>query len=322
MASGEFERIARIRSAAARRRPGIVLGIGDDAALLAPRPGFDTAISTDLFVENVHFRREWTTSRQLGAKAVAVAVSDMAAIGAQPAAVLLSLAIPADIGDADLDGFLAGASSEADRWNASIVGGDLSRSPDGLVVDVVLVGHVEEGRALRRSGAIASDDLYVSGVLGTSAAGLQALRASGEDTVDDAERDVLIRAHLAPEPRVALGRALVTRDLARCAIDVSDGLSSDLRHLCDESDVGASIVAELLPAPAGIAYALHGGEQYELLFAAPVHHRADIDALAGELGLPLTRIGRFEGPAHDVWLETGGELTRLEPGGFDHFADR
>lgn len=317
--SGEFERIAAIGRLTGGRGRGVVLGIGDDSALLVSRAGFDTAVSSDLLVEGVHFRLDWTSPEQLGHKALAVSLSDMAAMGAAPCAAVVSLALPSGIGDGFIEAFYLGATAIADRFETSIVGGDLSWSPSSIVIDSVLVGHVEEGRALRRDRARAGQDVYVSGELGTSACGLARLLASGHDSIGMALDDAFLRAHLVPEPRVVLGRALVERCLASAAIDVSDGLSSDLAHVCDASGVGAVLEATAIPAPAGLQMALHGGEQYELVFAADPCHRDSIAEIAAELGLPLTRIGRFDGSVAGVWLESEGTSSRLEPSGFDHF---
>lgn len=317
--SGEFERIAAIRRLTGGRGRGVVLGIGDDSALLASRPGFDTAISSDLLVEGVHFRLATASPAQLGHKALAVSLSDMAAMGAEPCAAVVSLALPAGIDDAFIEEFYRGATAIADRFDTSVVGGDMSRSPSAIVIDSVLVGHVEEGRALRRDRARAGQDIYVSGVLGTSAYGLARLVAAERDGARIEPADASLVAHLVPEPRVGLGRALVERRLASAAIDVSDGLSSDLAHVCDASGVGAVLDASAVPAPVGLDLALHGGEQYELVFAADPADRADLAALAAETGVPLTRIGRFDGSVDGVWIEAEGTRTRLEPSGFDHF---
>lgn len=317
--SGEFDRISDIRHWSARKRSGIVLGIGDDAALLAARPGFDTVVSSDLLVESVHFRLDWSSPEHLGHKSMAVSLSDMAAMGAEPCAAVVSLAIPAGVDDAFLEGFYRGATTLLDRYGASIVGGDLSRSPSSIVIDSVLVGHVEEGRSLRRDGARPGQDIYVSGSLGTSSAGLSVLEGDRADTSRVPIDDANVRAHLLPEPRVALGRALVERRLASAAIDISDGLSSDLRHICVASRVGALIDDALVPAPAGLERALHGGEQYELVFAASQESKDAIEALALELKLPLSRIGSFEESLEGVWIESGGARSSLTPSGFDHF---
>ncbi|MCC6745608.1 MAG: thiamine-phosphate kinase [Acidobacteria bacterium] len=317
--SGEFERIASLRRLTAGRGRGVVLGVGDDGALLEPRPGFDTVISSDLLVEGVHFRRFWMTPEQLGFKAIAVSLSDLAAMGAAPSAILLGLGLPADVDDAFLEAFYRGATALAGRFEATIVGGDLSSSPGGLFVDSVLVGHVEQGRALRRDRARDGQDVYVSGVLGTSAAGLRLLESQDVRESRPGCYDSFVRAHLAPEPRVELGRELVLRGLASAAIDLSDGLSSDARHVATASSVGIVIDGDAVPAPAGLEPALHGGEQYELLFTADVGRRDALETLSVEIGLPLARIGRADRSVTGCWIEVEGRRDPLDPAGFDHF---
>jgi thiamine-monophosphate kinase len=320
--SGEFDRIAEIRRRAARRSSSVVLGIGDDAALLRPAPGCDTAISTDLIVEGVHFNLDWASAELIGHKALAVSVSDMAAMGARPFAALFSIALPAALGDEFQRRLYAGIFALAGRFAIQIVGGDSSSSPGPVFVDSVLVGEVERGRALRRSGARPGDDLWVSGTLGSSAWGLELLRGGARlETSAGSDHDAIL-THLAPEPRVALGRALAERRLAAAAIDLSDGLSSDVRHLCEESHVGVVIEAAALPTHRPLEAALHGGEQFELLFASRPAVASDVAELTDVLGLSLTRIGRFGGPQDRVLLDNDGTTSPLSAKGWDHFASR
>jgi thiamine-monophosphate kinase len=316
---GEFERIAEIRRRAARRSAFVGLGIGDDAAVLRPTEGFATCISTDLLVEGVHFRLDWTTPKLLGHKALAVSLSDMAAMGAIPRVALFGVAVPRTSPVGLVRDLYSGIFALADRFDVEVVGGDMSVSPGPVVVDSIVVGEVERERELRRSGARDGDELWVSGVLGSSAHGLALLAAGARlETAVGADRDA-IRAHVAPEPRVSLGRALVERRLATAALDISDGLSSDLRHLCDESGMGVVVDEGALPAFGGADEALDGGEQYELLFSArPDVHEA-IRSLADELSIALTRIGRFEGAAGDVYLENADGRSPLPSRGWDHF---
>lgn len=318
--ASEFERIAALMKRAARPAPDVVLGIGDDGALIRQHAGHETVVTTDLLVEGVHFRLEWLTPELLGRKAVAVSLSDVAAMGGMPRAAFLSVAIPARLGDAFVDAFFTGALAICDRFGVTIAGGDLSSSPGPVIVDSVLVGETETGRALRRTGARPGDSIYVSGTLGSSASGLAQLL--GGVTLDTATTGMdldAIRTHLAPMPRVELGHALAHTGLASAAIDVSDGLSSDLRHICAASGVGAVVDETAVPTTVGIDLALHGGEQYELLFAASPAHAERIAMLASELRLELTRIGRFEGAPDEVYLENASGRTPLEPKGWEHF---
>jgi thiamine-monophosphate kinase len=318
--AGEFERIAEIRRRAQRPGGAVRVGIGDDAAVLAPEPGLETVVTTDLLVEGVHFDLTWSTPELLGRKALAVALSDVAAMGAIPRAAFVSLAVPARLDDAFLEAFYSGVLQFADRFVTTLAGGDLSSSPGPLVIDSVLVGEVEPGRALCRSGAREGDLVYVSGALGSSAAGLRQLRSGM--TLDTATTGMdldAIRSHVAPMPRVELGRALLLTSAASAAIDVSDGFSSDLTHICEESGVGAVVDAAALPTHHTLDDALHGGEQYELIFAAPPAFTQRVDLIAHQLKLDLTRVGRFEGPADAVWLDRAGRRERLEPRGWEHF---
>lgn len=273
----EFEIIARYFS---RPAPSARLGVGDDAALLAPAPGMELAVATDLLLEGRHFA-PGAEPRALGHKALAVNLSDMAAMGARPRWATLALALPgAD--QAWLASFAEGFYALAARFGVDLVGGDTTRGP--LAICVTILGEVPPGAALRRDGARAGDDLWISGELGGAAFALQA------------PQDALAAKRLhEPEPRVALGERL--RGLASAAIDVSDGFAQDLGHVLERSGMGATVEYERLPrhpiADPGLRQrcVLSGGDDYELLFAAPPAARAKIGALAGELGVPLARVG-------------------------------
>ena len=299
-------------------RPDVLLGVGDDAALLAVPPGRVLVAATDTLVEGRHFL-PGTPADSVGHQALAVNLSDLAAMGAEPAWALLSLSLPAP--DEDwLASFAAGLHRLAGRHGVALVGGDTVRGP--LVVTVTALGLVEPDRALRRSGARAGDRLYVSGWPGEAAAGLEALRR-GATTADE---EALIRRCRYAEPRVALGRAL--GDCASAAMDVSDGLLGDLAKLCRASGVGARIDLERLPVSAALAgrhsrgqgerFVLSGGDDYELLFTVPA-------AAAGllESGLvadvPVHCIGEIE-PGTAVRCVRDGRPEDVTGGGYDHFA--
>ena len=316
----ELERIAAITARASRPPTEVVLGIGDDGAVLRQHAGSESVVTTDMLVEGVHFKLEWMTPELLGRKTIAVSLSDLAAMGAPPRAAFLSVAIPARLDDGFVDAFFTGAISLCDRHGMTLAGGDLSSSPGPFVVNGTLIGEVEAGRAIRRSGARPGDSVYVSGTLGSSAAGLAQLLAGVTlDTATTGTDLDAIRSHLAPMPRIELGRALAQTGLASAAIDISDGLSSDLRHICRASGVGAMVEAAALPTSVSREYALHGGEQYELLFAASPAHAGRIELLATELRIELSRIGRFEGPPGEIYLVAENRRTPLEPRGWDHF---
>jgi thiamine-monophosphate kinase len=330
--AGERELIAAIRQRAtqlqasfgSRRKHGtLILGIGDDCAVLRPGRAEDVVVTTDLSLENVHFRRDWHPPQSVGHRCLARGLSDLAAMGARPEAAFLSLALPSELTGAWLEGFLDGWMSLAERHRVSLAGGDMAKSAawdnksGGLIVaDIVLLGSVPRGKALLRSGARAGDILYVTGALGGSAAELGALerRPAGFRRTNKEGHP-----HLYPEPRLATGRRLLKGKLATAAIDLSDGLSTDLAHLCEESGLAAEIDAQALPvdARATLQQALHGGEDYELLFTAPA--KAVLPSQLG--GVLVQAIGRMKkrGKGPQVEMVDGASRTALAPAGWEHF---
>jgi thiamine-monophosphate kinase len=336
---GEFDFIAsvrrRVRALPGRRTAGLVAGIGDDGAIMRPRAGHDLIITADLLVEEIDFRLEWTAPRLLGHKALAVSLSDIAAMGARPRWALLSLGIPDRVWkgrflDEFYDGFLALAADH----EVTLIGGDLSRAPARLVIDSIVVGEVARGRAARRAGARPGDLIYVTGTLGGAAAGLRLLESGARLTrgwgarTRTAARDGLLLRQLRPMPRLAWGRLLGEKKLATAMIDLSDGLSSDLAHLCRESAVGAVIDARRIPVNAAIerqrrpdwdpqALALHGGEDFELLFTVRPRRAAQVPQEID--GVPATCIGRISDTAGRIMLVSDGKARRLAAQGFTHF---
>jgi len=317
MGLGEFELIERFFTRPARRA---VLGVGDDCAVLAPTPGMQLCVSTDMLVEGRHFLSTVAPQR-LGHKALAVNLSDLAACGAEPLACTLALALPrAD--EVFLQGFAEGLWTLAERHGIDLVGGDTTAGP--LNICITVIGQVPAGQALLRSGARADDELWVSGTLGDARAALEVFRGTLEVPGDTFT--TLRRAMELPEPRVALGQRL--RGLASSAIDVSDGLLGDLGHVLRRSAVGARLDVDALPRSAQLAALppavqrkclLHGGDDYELLFtAAAARHEAVLDA-AREAGVPVRCIGRIE-PGDELVVTDGrGQALAVEHGGFDHF---
>src|SRR5688572_6229930 len=321
--------------------PGVVLGIGDDAA--AVTTGAVTLVTTDVMVEGVHFRREWAPPRLLGRKALSVNLSDIAAMGGSGQYATISLCLPRDLPLQFVDGLYDGLLERAAEAGIEIVGGNVAAAPV-LVIDVTLLGSAE--RILRRRGAEPGDLVVVTGQLGAAAAGLRFLargaRLDGEGTlVEDggvsplAARELChcLRAQLDPAPPLSLGRALGQQDLVHAAMDLSDGLSGDLAWLCAESEVSAWLDASAMPVdPAaarlekeggdnGFSLALHGGEDYQLLLAVP---RASLDGLrdvAAVWDVPVTVVGEFAAGAPGVSVKFGDNLRRLRPGAHDHFAD-
>ena len=301
-----------VRRAAARgvARPEVRVGIGDDAAILRPRRGWELAITTDLFVEGVHFLRRRDAAASCGWRLAARAVSDLAAMGAEPLALFVSSAYPAALDPAWPRQLYRGLMAAAAAAGCGVAGGDVSAAAgDAILLDVVGAGQVPSGQALRRSGARPGDRLFVSGVLGEAARG-RALAHAGLVPRTAADRRALAR-HRRPRARWELGLAL--RGRASAAMDVSDGLATDLHRLCAASRVGAELLADRVPAlarPDGLALALAGGEDYELLFTLPPRRRPPPGT--HEIGRILAVPG--------VCLVRGGRREPLAPAGWEHFA--
>jgi len=318
----EFRLIDRIRERTAQQRDDVRLGIGDDAALLAVPAGQELAMAIDTLVEGVHFPAG-TAPADIGWKALAVNLSDLAAMGATPAWALLALTLPRPDA-AFVDGLAEGFAQLARQHRLALVGGDTTRGP--LTLSVAVHGFVPPGKVLTRAGARAGDAVLVTGTLGDAAAGLRCLQAQMD--VRTSQRDALVERLNRPVPRLAAGLAL--RGRASACLDVSDGLLADLGHLCEASGVGAEIDAALLPRSPALLdlfdevtardFALSGGDDYELCFTVPAARVAEVQADLARLGCGATRIGRIvagEGvrvrDADGGWLEP----ARL---GWDHFA--
>jgi thiamine-monophosphate kinase len=289
--------------------------VGDDCAILPKDATTDLLISADLLVEDVDFQLEWTTPEQLGHKALAVSLSDIAAMGGMPANAMLSLGLPESLWRTNfLDGFYEGWHGLARRYSIELVGGDISRS-SSLVIDSVVLGEASTGTAIRRSTAHPGDAVFVSGALGGAAGGLALLR-------DGKKSGPLTQRQLTPLPQLIIGKLLRDKTIATSCIDISDGLSSDLKHICDGSGVGAVLDVQLIPVDTNLShhfscdqslqFALHGGEDYELLFTVPednMEELSDIDA---------TRIGTIT-TERGIRLIADGEEKPIDAGGFTHF---
>jgi thiamine-monophosphate kinase len=338
-ARGEFDFIDRVRRrarGASARFPGLNVGIGDDASVIKQLDGRETVITADLLVEDIDFRRATLLPRLLGHKALAVSLSDIAAMGARPRYALLSLGIPRDVWKSNfVDEFYEGFFALADRYNVALVGGDISSTPDKIVVDSIVLGETENGRAVLRSKAMPGDHLFVTGTLGGAAAGLRLLERGarlqkrGSRTRDEDEIEQLLLCQLRPEARVHWGALLGAERLATAMIDLSDGLSSDLTHLCRQSRAGALLEAARLPVNPSVthicgrraldplALALHGGEDFELLFTI---HPRDLRRLPRHVdGVPATYIGDVTHKTGRVQILEGRRKWALRPGGFMHF---
>ncbi|MDW8067281.1 MAG: thiamine-phosphate kinase [Anaerolineae bacterium] len=328
---GEFGLIDRIARSLPPPGEGVIVGIGDDVAVLR---GSDRHVlaTCDIQVEGVHFLREKITPYQLGRKAVAINVSDIAAMGGIPRYLLVSLVLPKETEVEFVDGLYEGMREECSRWGAEIVGGNMAHSPGGVIVDLFLLGEVEPDRLLRRSGARVGDRVLVTGTLGDSAAGLTLLLRS-EATGSDVHRAFVLRRHLTPTPRLWEGRAISRSGLGTAAIDVSDGLASDIGHICETSGVGVHLWADAIPvsdAARAIAaavgadpleWALFGGEDYELLFTAPADRAEDLAHwVQEETGTPVSIIGEIVPADQGMTLvRADGSVLPLRKGGWDHF---
>lgn len=298
------------------RRPvrHAVLGVGDDAAIVRPSAGCELVLSTDMLVAGTHFLPN-ADPADLGWKTLAVNISDMAAMGAQPRWALLAAALPAAT-ESWIEKFAQGFFDCAEKFGVDVIGGDTTRGPRNLCVTIC--GEVPAGSALLRSGAHLYEEIWVSGMPGRAALGLAHLQ--GQNLLSEPALSVCLAAFNRPQPRVELGLAL--RGLASAAIDVSDGLLADLGHILEASSVAATLQLKLLPAPGfeRDAY-LSGGDDYELVFTAPALNHANIQALAEELALPLTCIGKIEaGPAGQMTLlDATGQPVEITQRGYDHF---
>lgn len=304
---------------AARLNPSIVAGIGDDCAVLRLLPGRDSLVTTDFTLEGIHFRRDWHPAESVGHRCLARGLSDIAAMGGEPVAAFLSLALPRDLPQAWVGRFLRSLISLAEKFDVTLAGGDTAESPNGILADIIVVGTVPKGKAVLRSGARPGDRIFVSGELGGSAAAVEQMRKRPKRKLSPTQYP----RHFFPEPRVELGRMLRERGLASAAIDTSDGLSTDLAHVCEESGVGAEVEAELIPrASVGkparevdLALALHGGEDYELLFTAPPKRRIP----SRIAGVPVTRIGVVTRRRKVFLRNARGVGYELEVRGWEHF---
>lgn len=320
--SSEFDIIRRYFSRPSRNA---VLGIGDDAALIAVSPGKELVISTDTLVSNHHFFAD-TDPLKLGHKSLAVNLSDMAAMGAMPRWALLAITLPKSLiedNDIWLSAFTKGFFNLAQAHGVELIGGDTCLGP--LNICVQIIGEADKGKALRRSNAKLGDDIWVSGRLGDAA--LVLAHEQQRITLLPDEVEQCMPALLTPIPRVELGRYLV--NLAHSAIDISDGLLADLGHVLESSDVGATIKMEAiacssvllshLPQSYAVNCLLAGGDDYELCFTAPEIKRGEIEQLSTELSIPLSRIGKITEQKGLTVLDPNGSKLMLETKGYDHF---
>lgn len=324
----EFERIHAFLKPLASRQPG-ALGLTDDAAVLSPPPGKQIVICADAMVEGVHFLPGMAPEK-LAAKLLRVNLSDLAAMGAEPYAYLTTLALPAKLGEGWLEKFTQGLAADQRRWPIDLIGGDCVSTSGPISVSLTALGLIDPGKALRRNGAKAGDRLFVTGTIGDGILGLMALRGELE-ALPEAVQAALAARYECPEPRLSIGPALTS--IATAAIDVSDGLAADAGHIAEESGLGADIRARdvpLSPAAASVlerhpdleAKVLAGGDDYELVFTAPIEAGEALAALSRSTGVAITAIGemapdRTEGERVRV-LDGGGKPLSM-PQGWQHY---
>jgi thiamine-monophosphate kinase len=311
--------IAEVRKAVRARNRAVIRGIGDDCAVLRFRAGQDLLVTTDFTLEGIHFRREWHPPESVGHRCLTRGLSDIAAMGGEPIAAFLSLALPPDLPQNWVRRFTRGFLDLAGRYGVTLAGGDTAQSPAGILADIVVLGIVPKGKAVLRSSARPGDRIFISGKLGGSAAALAELRKHRKKKLAAGDYP----RHFYPQPRLELAQILRQKNLASAMIDTSDGLSTDLAHIGEESGVGAEINAALIPRalvgkPArqvDLDFALHGGEDYELLFTS---HPAQI--IPAEIaGVRITEIGRIMRGRAIILLDANIRKRRLQPRGWEHF---
>jgi len=307
----------RIRRGILRSADGgnsVTTGIGDDCAVLRVPPGHELLVTTDFTIEKVHFRRDWHAPEMVGRRCLTRGLSDIAAMGGEPRAAFLSLAVASDVPQKWVDRFLKGLLDLAEEFKVPLAGGDTAQAPAGIQADIVVVGSVPKGKAVLRSGAKPGEQIYVTGELGGSAAALARLAESKPVGAEYSHR-------FQPQARVEVGQWLRQRRVASAMIDLSDGLSTDLEHICLESHVGAEIEVEAIPRArlgtgkkrVALDFALHGGDDYELLFTAAESVPSKV------AGVQVTRIGRTTPSAGMRLIGADGKRQRLRAGGWEHF---
>jgi thiamine-monophosphate kinase len=332
----EFDFINALRQRVASSTQSTVTGIGDDAAVFRSNSNKETVVSIDLLVEDIDFRRTTTPPYLLGHKALAVSLSDLAAMGSRPLWCLISIGVPEDIWQTDfVDRLYDGWFDLANRYGVQLIGGDTSRAHEHIVIDSIAIGECATGMAVKRTGAQPGDRIFVTGSLGAAAAGLRLIERGAhlaEQNLADEDSqklDHVLLRQLRPEPRVGWGMVLGEERLATAMIDLSDGLSSDINHLCTASNVGALIDASLLPIDERVVelcgrraldplqLALHGGEDFELLFTVKPENIARLPRRVD--GVELKRIGEVMSGNYGVKISEGSRTWDLKPGGWKHF---
>lgn len=336
---GEFAFIEALRARFASKDAGLIRGIGEDAAIIKAPSRKWMVLTTDLLVEDVHFDLSTSSLQDIGYRAAIANLSDIASMGAQPRYLLVAVAIPPRLHTGDIQRLYRGLMQACRLFQVHLIGGDTSASRRDLFINITLTGIVEAGRALRRDRARPGDGLYVTGTLGDSRAGLMILSAEKRRSTKAASRSrlsasdrFLLRRHRRPDARIDEGRWLVTSRLAAAAIDLSDGLAGDVRHLCEQSRVGAELNRTALPISRSCAIfartrsidpadlALAGGEDYELLFTVRASDQPRLEQEAARLGYHCTCIGRIKPASFGLRIRVAdGSLQSLAAGSYEHF---
>ncbi len=343
---GEFGLIDRIKNIVDTSSAELIVGIGDDAAAFRSSKDHLTLVTTDALIEGVHFDLDYFTFQQLGWRALAVNLSDIAAMGGLPKYAVFSLGLPEKIQVESVEEFYQGAKELGDKFQTAVIGGDTTQSPDRLFVSVTVVGEVEEEKLARRSGAQVGDAVFVTGTLGGAQAGLQLLKSSnippyqggikgGVPSTADSKHGALIEKHLTPQPRINEARFLVDNFPIHAMIDISDGLASEINHICNQSDVGAVLSADEIPIDSAtqetadffkdkaLDYALTGGEDFELLFTAPANVTDELQKkFRAKFGFECVRIGVIKNQPEGINLKTtDGKQVPILAKGYEHFGE-
>lgn len=322
----QIRRRAKVSSRPRGSRRIVFTGIGDDCAVLRPPPGQEILVTTDFSLEGIHFRRDWHSPESVGHRCLARGLSDIAAMGGKPVAAFLSLALPPGLPQIWVRRFADGLIRLAKKYGVTLAGGDTAESPNGILADIIVVGTAPTGKSVLRSGAKRGDRIFVSGELGGAAAAVVRMQSEARSGKAKSQKNKWERrypGHFYPQPRIELGRILREKGLVSAMIDTSDGLSTDLAHLCEESGVGAEVDAALIPRarvgkPAikvDLDLAVHGGEDYELLFTA----RPGKQIPSQIAGIPLTQIGRITRGAKIVLYTQPNWSQELKALGWQHF---
>lgn len=335
---GEFGLIRQLTRQWPTSSPWVVKGVGDDAAILKARQGQQLLISTDLLIEGIHFDLAYQTPKDVGWRAGVANLSDIAAMGGTPLHLLVSMAVPSRVPPQHIRALYRGIQAACGPCHVELIGGDTSSSPSQMFLSLTIVGSVRANRALTRNRAEVGDRIYVTGTIGDANAGLRILHTHSTNLrrfSPSAVEKFLIRRHVRPTPRVHVGQLLVARNLAHAAIDLSDGLSSDVGHVCDESHVGAEIRGNALPLSSQLRafaqrqnadpmeIALQGGEDYELLFTAPAKRHQNVLQVSEQTRVPIACIGEIKPKTFGRQLELPeGRKRKLVNTSFNHFRNR